>query len=280
MPKPPGEVKISLEEANQVFAFPLVSPSLQNAILQVGDTKKLVMIASPPKSGSTWIANTVQRHLGVYSGRFTYAWSSNEHDLYPPGLLAYAKTGAVSQLHIKATPHNIQLIKDFGIETIVLTRNIFDGVVSFARDLRAKLALEVQSPGIAGYSFVWLTPTMRDWTDEQLLHYAVDHYLPWYMNFLRSWDDATDVIAQTRVRYESLMNHPAGEIGQLLVRLGHSGKVDPEIINTRYDGPGRSNTESEAGSGRHALGDELCRRIEGFFIDADSPWVRSHLQLP
>ena len=94
----------------------------------IDQSNNIFAVVSTPKSGSTFLSNVLSKSLNLPYIPLCYAYSSNEHDLYLPSLVVAASNGAVSQLHMKGTPHNVQLLNFFGIKPIVLTRNIFIGI--------------------------------------------------------------------------------------------------------------------------------------------------------
>jgi hypothetical protein len=240
-----------------------------------------IAICATPKSGSTWATNVLVRGLGVEARRLCYTYSSNEHDLYVPALLDSAQVGFVSQLHIRATPHNVSLMQDFNIAPVILTRNIFDAVVSFSRDLRVKLNFKIQNPGQIGYSFVWLFDDMVDWTDEQLIDYSIDYYIPWYMNFLRSWDAYKTILNAYPLRYEALKEKPDEHFTAIYSHFYKGPKRDfSQFSRLRFgNNKAMSQTISESGEGFEQLSEEQQSRIASAFLSSDSDWIKEHLEI-
>ncbi|MEM7321374.1 MAG: hypothetical protein AAF408_20400, partial [Pseudomonadota bacterium] len=188
------------------------------------------MVTAPPKSGSTWVNNVLSRSLNARRVRYSYAWSSNEHDIYAPALLAHQTVRTTAQMHMKATPHNIQLMLDFDVKPVVLTRNVFDTLASFARDLKKKHAVEVQTPGTLGYSFVWLGNCKSDWAQADWIDYSLDYYLPWYLNFLSSWAQFSATVAAQRIRYETLYGDEVNAFGGLIRALDKNRVLDQSSL--------------------------------------------------
>jgi len=172
-------------------------------------------------------------------------------------------------------------LQDFKIKSVILTRNPYDAVVSFARDLRVKLDLPAANPGQYGYSFVWLTDDMRSWSLEQLMDYSIEYYIPWYMNFLRSWDAYKGILNSYPLRYETLKQSPAPEFS-LLYRHFYSA-LGPDF--SEYAGKSfgskelMSQTSSDTGKGYDQLDSRQIGRIKKQFRSSDSNWISSHLEL-
>lgn len=243
--------------------------------------KPRIAVCATPKSGSTWAANVLGKGLGVKARRLCYTYSSNEHDLYVPALLDTVDMGFVSQLHMRATPHNVTLMQDFNIAAVVLTRNIFDAVTSFARDLRVKLDLDSPNPGQYGYSFVWLTEDMTAWSEEQLIDYSIDYYVPWYMNFLRSWDAYRLILKACTLRYEVLKQAPDQQFQAIYKHFYRGPEVDFAALSKQRfgDNAAMSQTASETGAGYRQLDEARKTRLSSAFRPSDSEWVSSHLEV-
>lgn len=204
--------------------------SLEQVKSIIKDRYDVFAVVATPKSGSTFLSNVLAKSQGLPDIRLCYAYSSNEQDLYLPALVTAASTGAVSQMHMKATPHNVQLLNFFGIRPIVLTRNIFDSVESLARDLRKKLFSPTLGKGVDGYSFTWLTQDISDLNDEQLIDFVIDFALPWYVNFYVSWRSFANegIINPLFLRYEDLMKDKKKEVTRIIEEIA----VDPIELDT------------------------------------------------
>ena len=194
-------------------------------------------VVATPKSGSIFLSNVLCKSQKLPHIPLCYAYSSNEHDLYLPALIIAAINGAVSQLHMKGTPHNVQLLNFFDIKPIVLTRNIFDSVESLARDLRKKCTLTRLGEGFNGYSFTWLTKDIAKLDDEQLIDFVIDFALPWFVNFYVSWHGLANngMIDPLFIRYEDLMKNKKEEISKIIREVGNTEvNLDASILEQNY----------------------------------------------
>jgi len=213
----------------------------------------IIAVVAAPKSGSTFLSNVLLHTLNLPYMPLCYAYSSNEHDLYFPALVAASINGCVSQLHMKGTPHNAQLMNMFGIRPIVLTRNIFDSIESLARDLRSKFALGSLGEGHYGYSFTWLTDDIASLDDEQLIDFIIEFAAPWYVNQYISWRSMARkrLISPVFLRYEDLMNHKEEMITKLIKEVtGKDVEINPSLLESNFM-PGAVGSR---GSGRSGLG--------------------------
>ncbi|MCB4429272.1 hypothetical protein FZX09_10865 [Synechococcus sp. MU1643] len=274
------ESKINIEDLQKVLNDTQVEPRLSNLRWEnKGDIKgRYILIAAPPKSGSTWTANVIKKSLQCRAARYCYAWSSNEHDIYVPALLANQGFCSVAQMHMKGTPHNVQLIVDFQINTILITRNIYDSLTSFARDLMAKKDLAPQAPGLVGYSFVWTKNFNEKWLFNDFLNYAIKYYLPWYVNFLSSWSEYKDSIAAQTFRYEAIRSNPKQRFKEMIHRLNKDYNLC-DRYQEQFSFRGISATNSNTSSGLSILSLDQRNTIESYFDGIENDWIRSHLRV-
>ncbi len=246
---------------------PLTVQQIRNII---PDRDKIFAVVATPKSGSTYLSNVLCQSLKLPYIPLCYAYSSNEHDLYLPALIAASVNGGVSQLHMKGTPHNVQLLNFFDIRPIVLTRNIFDSVESLARDLRKKHTLDQLGQGVHGYSFTWLTKDIANLSDEQLIDFVIDFALPWYVNFYVSWQGLADkgIVSPLFMRYEDLMSNKQEEVSKIIRQISNATvDLDASVLEKNYipDSSGISRGTGRPGTGLERLStsqvDAIKRRL-------------------
>lgn len=274
-------MKIKKTDAVKVFSDTRSSPSLRNLKWQKLTRDREInsyIVVAPPKSGSTWTTNVLAKSIPAGYARFCYAWSSNEHDLYPAALSAVESKKSIAQMHMKATPHNVQLILDFKLKTILLTRNVYDSLASFARDIQKKKRTEHRSAGILGYSFVWLENCDKDWEFSDWLDYSIDYYLPWYLVFLSSWSSYRQVVNPISIRYEEIYRDPAESFSYILRELEIEKPLDESLLNKDYAaGKAIAGTKSSIGSGLEYLTKKQKSRVDALFKRNSDEWVLSHL---
>jgi len=272
------ESKIEISDLQKILNDTQIEPKITNLGWDNKHSinKSYVLVTAPPKSGSTWTTNVLAKSLKYKVARYCYAWSSNEHDIYVPALLANQGFDTIAQMHMKGTPHNVQLILDFRINTIILTRNIYDSLISFSRDLKAKRDLDPQVPGLTGYSFVWTKHLKREWLQEDYIEYAIKYYLPWYINFLSSWSAYKDQIPAKSIRYELLRSKPKEVFEEIIPTLKENRTLYPDF-GKQFTSHEISTTNSDTGSGLEILSTQQRQKIESYFCGIDDKWIQSHL---
>ena len=223
-------------------------------VLPAEERKTIIAVCASPKSGSTYLTNLLSVLSQKRAHSLTYAYASNEHELYLPAMIAGALTGAVSQLHLRATPHNVQLFKLFHIRPVVLTRNIFDSIESLARDLRKKQSYKKIGTGLVGYSFLWVDSNIKELSDSELYDMVIDLAVPWYINFYVSWYRAgqMEVISPIFCTYEEMMKNKRKTLSSVLDSLGiNQVELEDSLLNKNVIPP---SSPIGRGSGESGLG--------------------------
>jgi len=215
----------------------LASESAGAELAKERGDKKLIVVAAVPRSGSTFLANTLVKSTGLPPFRLCSGYATNEHDLYLPALCLMNRYGCVSQLHVKGTFHNAILMRTFGIKPVLLVREIDDIVVSLMHDLRRKALKPGLGTGVSGYSFLWQDQSTNDLSDERLLDMIIDLAVPWFVNFYVSWHRLCEQAAVDAlwVTYESMLANKEATLRQILDFLGLPDvPIDPELLEIRY----------------------------------------------
>ncbi len=234
--------------------------------------KQMIVVAAAPRTGSTFLANTLSQLTGFKYFRLCTAYSTNEHDLYLPALCLMNRYGCVSQLHMKGSFHNAALLKAFGIRPLILVRNIEDIAVSLARDLRIKEEAVDYGTGRMRYSFLWQDRCTKELDDEGLLDFVIDLAIPWYVNFYVSWYrliERNDVEALW-ITYESLMQDKESTLQEVLGFLGLDSKMEisQDLLERRYatfGGGGNGGDEAALNSAQK----QRIRQRFSYYSDVD-----------
>jgi len=242
----------------------LVNEAAQLHFANERGDKKLIVVAGAPRSGSTFLANTLVKCTRLLYFRLCSAYGTNEHDLYLPSLCLMNRYGCVSQLHIKGTFHNAALMQAFGIKPILLVRQIDDIVVSLMHDLKDKMLKPDFGTGQSGYSFLWQDHSPKDLSDERLLDMIIDLAVPWFVNFYVSWHRLCEqgAVEALWVTYESMLADKQGTLRQILDFLGFPGvPIEPELLDFKY----QTFREGKRGRGSWILSTEQRARIRQHF---------------
>jgi hypothetical protein len=227
----------------------------------------MIIVASAPRSGSTYLTGCLRQLSGLEHFRLCTAYSSNEHDLYLPSLMIANRTGCISQQHTKGTYNNIRLAYLFGISPIIMVRNIFDTVVSLAGDLRKKESMDGYELGVNTYSFLWLNNDVKNTDDDALIDMIIDLCIPWYINFYVSW---SDLCAQNQVRgfwvsYEDLMMDRKQVVTEIFDFLKMKVDLSDARVTPVFEKRYGTFNKGEIGRGETLLSDAQKTRIRKLF---------------
>lgn len=165
--------------------------NLHNVLRQFGDRAELgdfsntltperigrkIFVACMPKSGSSWLMNALTGITGFPEDRYAQAFLQNEQEICFHRVVKGAESDGVIQQHARATGPNIHVLQAFGIEPVVLVRNLFDALVSMH---------DFYDAGAVFNTFHY-----DDWADldaDTRLDLIVDCVAPWYVQFYASW---------------------------------------------------------------------------------------------
>jgi len=184
------------------------------ALLQV---KKLysgrhlsILIACMPKSGSTYLTKLLSKALSCELIFPAGGGDTGEHNLDYYSLIDFYGNRTVAHMHSRATERNIELINKFDIYTVVLTRNIFDIVISLY-DHMHNISLRSFFYSIDEKRFHLLN------SDEKF-NFIIDYAVPWYFNFYITWVMAMESGTADPVwlSYEELVGDVTGSVAKIL----------------------------------------------------------------
>lgn len=202
-----------------------------------------IFIACAPKSGSTFLKN-VMVNLTKFRPIFSvFAALQNEHELDLPIWVKFGKTNTVTQQHCRASEANIQVMQAFGINPIVLVRNIYDSIISLRDFYRT---------GFTTTTYYNREDFDRS-TEVQQTDLIIDNVLPWYFQFIYSWQRAE---AEKRVevhwlKYEDMIGDKAGTVERLLRVHGlNAQRAEIEQIVVSTEGDARRNRFNKGVAGR------------------------------
>jgi hypothetical protein len=172
---------------------------------------QILFLACMPKSGSTFTRRVLSEATGYEYVDLSYAYERTEQDLYLPKVIdAYGRSG-VDQLHIRPSAANLEIMRRFHIRPVILTRNLYDAVVSLRDNMFA-------GGGVENYPMLYATPSMAELDQERLADFVIAHAIPWYVNFYASWQDEYHggSVEALWVTYEELQADWATGIGKIL----------------------------------------------------------------
>jgi hypothetical protein len=169
-----------------------------------------LLVAAMPKSGSSFLVKTLAEATG-FAQMFLGADHLNEQDLYLPALIDAWGLDIVAHQHLRATPANLRLLREFRIRPVVLRRDLADALVSLADHLQTDTLVT---------PVVTLPPAYRDWPRQQQLQAVLDLAAPWYLQFLAGWQGAAAEVDALMLDYAEVTRDPAAAVAAVLRHQG------------------------------------------------------------
>jgi len=215
-----------------------------------------ILISCFPKSGSTLLLKILCKTTGFQSCPMVFEYGGNEQDLFLPSIIDAYSMDTVTQQHVRATNTNLRLIKNYGFKVVILTRNIFDTLISLHDHLLSE-SLDIPM----GY----LDESYRKLTFEQRLDFLVDVVTPWYFNFYASWSKVNTYLAPNDflwITYDELINDKNKTISRLLSKFDFYDDKE-KILSTLVEIKNEDTRLNVgiSGRGRQMLNDCQERRI-------------------
>ena len=141
-----------------------------------------IVIASAPRTGSTFLLELLIRYSGFVENNYALKGGRCFHNLTPTKMWVGRKINAFARHPITATVDNLELLQKFECKVIVITRNIYDILISLAEHLpRENLGWPFLNTDIFGSH---LSSTMSNKT---AIEFAANVALPWYFSHYVSW---------------------------------------------------------------------------------------------
>ena len=208
-----------------------------------------------PKSGSTFLVTALAEATG-FLPFFLGFHHLNEQDLYLPKLIDSYSMNVVSHHHTRATKPNLELMREFRIRPVILTRDIFDALVS----LRDHLENESRATPV-----IAVTDDFFDQSPERQYDFLIDLALPWYIAFYASWAAAHGAgeIDALWLHYEDVMADRAEALSRILDFYGlkrDQGDIERAIAAAAGSGEVRLNI-GVTGRGRALLSEHQKDRM-------------------
>jgi hypothetical protein len=170
--------------------------------------KPHVLVACMPKSGSTFLTNTLAAHAGLRRCALLPTYGDREQELCELKLTRYNGRGFVAQQHVRNSAWTQELARRYGLTVVVLVRDLFDCVVSIRDHIRKE--------GDFG-ALIRLTPRHLALADAELDELIVQLAMPWYLSFYASWRADPRALF---VHYEDMVADPASILEEVLAQAG------------------------------------------------------------
>ncbi len=226
-----------------------------------------IFIACFPKSGSTFLYKTLHAVTGFEVESMTFRRKRNEQDMYLPTAADAARKNSVTQQHVRATQPNLKMLNEFNIRPVVLTRNIFDIVIS----LRDHFYKQGQNSPM-----LFVDDRFYELAESDQYDMIIDMALPWYFNFYVSWFEArrTQAIDLLWTSYEEVMADKAAAIRRILTFYSlpvNEAKVENILAEAEEKRKASRFNKGVSGRGTALLTDAQRDRVRA--MTRFYPWV-------
>jgi hypothetical protein len=243
-------------QASAIFNVDAWGKSIAMARMVAANTvSKRILVASAPKTGSTFITGALERtyklarvSLTLLSarsyGHYQFGGGLRDHDIDELALIttAYAQNGYVAHHHMIGSPYLGKQAALYGITPIVTRRNLFDTFVSFDDHIMKLRGTGVDIPYLHfGFPEAWYDMEFEDRMD-----FLLDHQLPWYTRYYASWqltqqegyvdplwvDYEKDILGPKQAlaeKFVARLGADEASIPQLTDELGKSGVSDDKF---------------------------------------------------
>ena len=180
-----------------------------------------ILVACHPKSGSTYISESLRSHFNVLACLL--------HDSPEVQELSQSKVnpknlaGFVGHNHILPTKNALKLIRAAGIQVVVLERALADCLMSM-RDMYIERVTSQQGVWRGEFVSVFgvFGPDFLRLSNESQMDYLIACAAPWYLKFSAAWRSPTvDLpLAPVFIRYEDFFRSKEEGLAQLIQDLG------------------------------------------------------------
>lgn len=206
-----------------------------------------IFVTAMPKSASTFLVATLAE-VTSYLQHFLGSDFLNEQDLYLPKLIDVYDMDVVAHQHTRATPKNLELMQDFAIRPVVLTRPLPDIAVSLLDHIhRESRITSVFHPG----------PDFGALSRDAQMDAIIDLAMPWFVQFYAGWGEAAEAgaVEALFLDYADVVGAAAETVARILTFQGLAVPPQAHIADAvaRIQGAGRTRFNKGV-TGRGAAG--------------------------
>ncbi|MBK8119738.1 MAG: sulfotransferase domain-containing protein [Sulfuritalea sp.] len=203
---------------------PLLSGVLTDTfLLSLVRERQHLLVIAPPKVGSTWLSLLLEKLTGWRTSLLAPAYCQREQEIDLRCLVTKdtRQSTLFSHLHLRYSEYTEKIISKSGLKCVLMTRNIYDTVVSLV-DHCDKYSLRMPI----------FFMTEGDWkglSHEEKVDRIVDLAVPWYFNFYAGWFSNLERLGGliSVVSYEDLASAPASELQRLYEKFGLDQALTP-----------------------------------------------------
>ena len=256
-------MSMTIRRARQVISAtrkPLISSAAYTLSSCLKQRRPHILLACMPKTASTFLTAAIaalprMRHVDLFVGE-----PANGHDLDEVTMMRLSGRSYVCPHHIIYTPKVARQTKQFDITPVVLTRNLFDCVVS-TRDEWHKL-------GVLGGPPTSL-PKIANLRDDQLDVLIADIIMPWYVTFFVTWSYCNSAI---RVRYKDVKADPHNVVAMICEKTeidASTADIDRAVAVALAQAPRMNKGISGRGQGINEQAKSHIRALAAHYPDVD-----------
>ena len=176
-----------------------------------------IFIAAAMRSGSTHLKNCfVRMGWRAASLHITLEDNANEEHMVDARSAAvlFPLGGFVFQQHVRAIGRNVPILKEYGIKPVIMTRNLYDAVVSWKEQTDIDVAMG-RPQGSHSPTYI---PPWFDMSDIERLYWVAYAIAPWYLSFYASWKGAD--IDKIWLDYDAFYADQPAQLQGLCTQLG------------------------------------------------------------
>lgn len=162
--------------------------------------KKHIFITCTPKSGSTYLLQFIASMLSYDIRIFIAAFDRTGQDVFEQKVIDSRKLNTVTHQHTRCSDHNTRILERNGIKPLLLTRNIYDSVISMRNHM-------YNEPQNSWWPMGYIDHNFYELNISEQYDFIIDHMIPWYINFYVSWKRYKKYDETLWLTYEEMMSN-------------------------------------------------------------------------
>ena len=204
--------------------------------------KKQIIIACYPKSASTYLTHLLSDATGFNKTFWKKNTGASQNFLYLPLIVDDLSRNNIVQQHFKYNHANAFLLDSLNAKVVVLTRNIYDVVISLIDHIDQSNKSPIEDESLAFF------PKL---STEEKIDYVISYIVPWYIGFYASWynakkDNKVDVCFST---FDEVVDTPIVVVDKILKFY----KINSSIVSNNESSKDK---KINFNSGKKGRGDE------------------------
>ena len=198
--------------------------------------KRMILLSSMPKSGSTFISNKISGFADIKKVHFLPTYGRREQEIEEihiwKNLLLHYSYNQIAQHHTRCSDHTVKLINRYNIQPIVCLRGIKDSLVS--------LCDHWNNENLVSYEYFLnesIISSLNPLTTK--LELSVILAGPWLLNFFLTWKSNQKYISPSLkpiyINYDKFFSDTSFHLSQILDQLEiKKSKIEvDEILKTK-----------------------------------------------